>query len=324
MIEKILNTILFPVFLIQTKINGTGETPPIQVEGVFKNTPVDTYWNHHTVSASIIRSVSQSEKKIKSRFDDHPLFRELSGFYGSHDNEVILDYGCGPGNDLVGFALHTRAKKIIGIDISRRSLTLASHRIALHKMEISKFDLIQIQDSDPVIPVPDKTVDYLSCQGVLQHTSNPEFIISEFFRVLKNGSHACIMVYNKNSIWYHLYTAYQKMIIEKKFSGLSLTDAFSKNTDGKSCPISRCYMPDDFIRLCESAGFTCQFRGGYFTHTELNCLKKFYGQSKNDNRLGPEQREYLNSLTFDINGYPLYKGYYAGVSGVFHLTKREL
>ena len=28
----------------------------------------------------------------------------LSGLYGQHDGQAILDYGCGPGNDVIGFA----------------------------------------------------------------------------------------------------------------------------------------------------------------------------------------------------------------------------
>jgi hypothetical protein len=28
-----------------------------------------------------------------------------------------LDYGCGPGNDVVGFLLHTNAKQVIGMDV---------------------------------------------------------------------------------------------------------------------------------------------------------------------------------------------------------------
>ena len=47
-------------------------------------------------------------------FDDYPLFREFAHPWGDHDGEVVLDYGCGPGNDVTGFLLHTKAKRVIG------------------------------------------------------------------------------------------------------------------------------------------------------------------------------------------------------------------
>ena len=52
--------------------------------------------------------------------------------WGEHDGEVILDYGCGPGNDLVGYALYTGARRIVGVDVSPRALELARDRLALH------------------------------------------------------------------------------------------------------------------------------------------------------------------------------------------------
>ncbi len=47
-------------------------------------------------------------------------------------------YGCGPGNDLVGFLLWGHARQVIGIDISRKALELARRRLALHRIDGSQ------------------------------------------------------------------------------------------------------------------------------------------------------------------------------------------
>ncbi len=44
----------------------------------------------------------------------------------------MLDYGCGPGNDLTGFAINTSAARLIGFDVSQTALDLAARRLELH------------------------------------------------------------------------------------------------------------------------------------------------------------------------------------------------
>ena len=63
-----------------------------------------------------------------------------------------------------------------------------------------------------------------------------------------------IMVYNYNSIWVHLYTAYINQIERGKYKNLNLLDAFSKLTDGPQTPISKCYRPDEFISILNDFG----------------------------------------------------------------------
>jgi SAM-dependent methyltransferase len=47
--------------------------------------------------------------------------------------------------------------------------------------------------------------------------TNPELALQEFYRILKPGGKVQIMVYNRNSLWFHLKTAYQTQILENKF-----------------------------------------------------------------------------------------------------------
>src|SRR4051794_22721099 len=78
--------------------------PKIQSPTGGEITRVESYWGRHTVDTSKLWTRRASERQLEWRFAQYPLFREFSGLWGNHDGEVILDYGCGPGNDLTGFA----------------------------------------------------------------------------------------------------------------------------------------------------------------------------------------------------------------------------
>lgn len=49
----------------------------------------------------------------------------VAGFEGKD----ILDYGCGPGNDLVGFSHFSKPNRLVGIDVAPTSLAEAYHRM---------------------------------------------------------------------------------------------------------------------------------------------------------------------------------------------------
>ena len=183
------------------------------------------------------------------------------GLWGDHDGEVVLDYGCGPGDDTVGLLLYSGASQVIGVDISARALALARRRIALHAIDERRVHLIRIGDAGPVIPLDDSSVDVVHCSGVLHHTSDPGSILREFHRILKPQGRAQVMVYNRDSVWFDLYTAYVRMINEGVFAEISVEEAFARNTDGPECPISRRYRPAEFLALAHGAGFEGDFAG---------------------------------------------------------------
>jgi SAM-dependent methyltransferase len=238
-----------------------------------------------------------------------------------HSPDIVLDYGCGPGNDLVGFAVRGKARRVIGMDVSMRALLLARSRLALHGLDSSRVELIQVSDGEPRLPLAAGEIDYLYCEGVLHHTTHPDAILSELMRVLRAGGRGHIMVYNRHSLWFHLYTAYVRQIVDGAFPGLSADDAFQRNTDGEDCPIARAYRPEEFATLCRSAGLRVSYLGGYFARQELALFKKTLPVALADPRLPAEQLEFMSKLIVDADGYPRYEGNYAGIGGVFSVAK---
>lgn len=293
-------------------LRGVDQAPRTVVEG---------YWEGHTVNSRPFRSAGESLRYLAARSVDYPLFEQLMELQADHSDDVVLDYGCGPGNDVVGFAVRGHAKRVIGIDVSMRALHLARQRIALHGLDEARVELVRVSDDEARIPLETGTVDYLYCEGVIHHTSRPEQILAELARVLRAGGRGHLMVYNRDSLWFHLYTAYQRQIIDGAFNGLSVEEAFQRNTDGEDCPIARAYRPDDFTALCRDAGFRVSYGGGYFARLELELLKTALTSAVKDARLSTEHRQFLRDLRIDPGGYPLYAGMYAGVGGVYGVAK---
>ena len=283
-------------------------------------TAVDRYWTRHTVRADHFKSKRASERNLEWRFDQYPLFREFSGLWGEHDGQVILDYGCGPGNDLTGFAINTGARRLIGFDVSQTALDLAAKRLELHGAT-DRVELLRGADGDPAIPLEDASVDHVNCQGVIHHTSHPDAILAEFARVLRPGGTATIMVYNRDSIWLHLYTAYERMIVEGAFAGLDVEEAFARNTDGPECPISRCYAAEDFLGMCRGAGSTATPSAAISRCARCRRVEASWHRALADDRLPAEHREFLRELTFDFSAFPMYRGRHAGIGGTFRLHR---
>ncbi len=300
---------------------GPTPAPPrrvVQLDGR-RDTAVDRYWTGHTVNSRPFATAKASADYLEWRFAEYPLFRELSGLWGDHAGETVLDYGCGPGDDLTGLALYSRASKLIGLDVSATALGLAAQRLALHGIDPARVVLEQVRDDRPEIPLEDASVDYVNCGGVLHHTSSPEELLAELRRVLRPNGRAFVMVYNSDSVWLHLYVAYEKMLHDEAYAGFDLDEAFRRLTDGVDCPISRHYAPAQMIASCERAGLSARYVGGYLSRHELRQLETHWAGAISDERLGDPHRDFLRSLSFDAWGRPMIRGFHAGIGGVYHL-----
>lgn len=285
-------------------------------------TKVDEFWNREMVGSGVhdrIRDAKADLSYLRKRNEMYPMFKELMGIWGDHKGQVVLDYGCGPGDDLVGFLCHSKALKVIGMDISDKALSVALRRIGYHRESVGRYLLGKTVDDYPTMPLLDASVDYIHCGGVLQHTTCPEGILREFYRVLKPKGTGRIMVYQTDSIWLHLYVAYIIQILQGKYSDMPALEAYPHTTDGDDCPIARAYDPPVFEAMLEGCGFRARYLGAYFSHTELKLLKDFKNKALEESRLAEEHKRFLR----DIRGgrYPTYQGKFCGVSGCFEVAK---
>jgi SAM-dependent methyltransferase len=281
---------------------------------------VEAFWTAHTVRDEAFRAARESSEYLEWRFAEYPLLREFMALWGQHDGHTVLDYGCGPGNDTTGFLIGSNAARVIGMDVSPRALALCRQRLMLHRVDPDRVRLFLVSDSEPRIPLEDGSVDHVNCGGVLHHTSFPDELLAEFYRVLRPGGTANIMVYGHDSIFVHLYVGYILRLRERRFDGTGLDDAFAACADGGGCPIARAYLVEDFSQMCRAAGLEVDYVGGYLSLDELRWLRHDLDRAL-ASELEEESKGFLSSLTMDSEGMPMHQGKYAGLSGVYRLFK---
>jgi ubiquinone/menaquinone biosynthesis C-methylase UbiE len=274
---------------------------------------VENYWTAHNVTEHrIFKSAEASLDDFHWR--NAQYFRYIDLMPVSHaDGLRILDFGCGPGYDLVGFATQSKPARLVGVDVSRSSLDEASRRLALHGAAV---ELLRHDVNAAPLPFEDGSFDLVHASGVLHHTPDARLALRELRRVAKTGAIAQIMVYNRASLWVHLYVAYLRQIVEGLGAGDDLAEAFRASTDGPDCPISRAYTPEQFAGLAEEAGFALESYGVGVSAFEMSLLPRRF-EAIMHQKLRAESRDFLAGLTFDSRGLPLSGGVHAGIDGCY-------
>lgn len=275
----------------------------------------EQYWTEHNVTLHRqFATVEESLAYMAWRNQQYPGTIELLPIKG-HDGKIVLDYGCGPGNDLLGFATASKPERLIGIDVSSTSLAQSKARMQMHGFNV---EFHSVDASAEPLPFDDASIDYIHSAGVLHHLANPLAALKELRRVLKPGGMMRIMVYNYDSLWMHLYVAYQRKILNPSYANMSLEEVFKRSTDGDNCPISQCYKANDWVALCAQAGLECHMSGvGISLHEAALFPLRF--EAAQHLQLNPESRQFLLSLEMDKHGYAVVPetGFYAGINGCY-------
>jgi ubiquinone/menaquinone biosynthesis C-methylase UbiE len=281
-------------------------------------TAVAEYWTGHNVSQHrVFADRAESLEYFLWRCDQYVGYIDLMPVRGA-DGLDVLDYGCGPGHDLVGFLEFSKPKSLAGVDVASSSLAEAKERLALHGGENVR--LHRIDPNEARLPFEDRSFDYIHSSGVLHHVPDLQACLREFRRLLKPGGRARVMVYNYDSLWMHLYVAYTLRYRNKTIPpDLPMRQAFSRSTDGPNCPIAHCYTAAEFAAEVGAAGFSCRPVGTAVSLHELDQLQKFHYEACMSPVLEREHRQFLLALTFDERGTPLYQGQPAGIDLVVEL-----
>jgi SAM-dependent methyltransferase len=281
-------------------------------------TDVANYWTRHNVTmhhqfANAADSAAYLEWRNDQYFD-YIKYMPLDGA----DGLSVLDFGCGPGHDLIGFGLYSKPARLVGADLSSSSLAEARDRLALHAIPC---ELVQLDPNTERLPFDNETFDFMHSSGVIHHVENTVATMRELARVMKSGGRGQIMIYNRDSIWYHLYVSFQIMLLEGRHAGLPVDEAFARSTDGEECPISRVHRPEDFVRIVEQAGLSCRFVGAGMSAYEAMLFHELRFKANMDRRLAPESRRFLHDLILDSRGLPMHKGILAGIDACFAIEK---
>jgi ubiquinone/menaquinone biosynthesis C-methylase UbiE len=278
---------------------------------------VTEYWTRHNVTVHHqFTSVADSLNQLQYRNKQYPGYIDLMPVSGK-DGMAVLDYGCGPGHDLVGFAHYSRPKRLVGVDISPSSLAEANTRLQLHRTQV---DLVRVDYGTYDLPFEAGSFDYIHCSGVLMHIEDPARLLREFHRLLRRGGELRLMVYNYDSIWLHLYVAYVVQIENGLYSDLSPRIAFTRTTDGEDCPVNAIWRPEEMLALGREAEFEPEFLGAAISLWELHTMPKRYIACLHP-ALPAESRVFLMDLRLDSQGLPFRGDHRAGIDGCFRFRR---
>lgn len=306
--KRVLNRLRHLLFVQRHR--APPQTPQV---GTCVGDPVARYWTEHNVSSH--RSFTDAADSLAYfEWRNHQYFNyiDLMPVHGQV-GKVVLDYGCGPGHDLVGFAEYSSPRRLIGMDVSATSIREARDRLALHRGNV---ELLTLDPEEQQIPLADASVDYIHCSGVLHHMADPERILREFRRILRPDGELRIMVYNRASLWMHLYCAYHIRIAQGRYCEFSLEQTFAKSTDGETCPISGAYDSAEMVRLARKAGLALRFTGAAVSAFEMSMLESRFTAIMHPD-LPKESRRFLLELEMDERGLPVWMGVHAGVDACF-------
>lgn len=97
------------------------------------------------------------------------------------EGKVILDAGCGTGYKSLVLATANPGAKVIGVDISKKSVELAKQRLEYHGYDSAEFYVCSIED----LPSLQLNFDYINCDDVLYLLPNPAIGLQAMKSVLK-------------------------------------------------------------------------------------------------------------------------------------------
>lgn len=101
---------------------------------------------------------------------------------------TIVDVGCGPGFNLT---LLAKYGTVIGVDPNPAARRLASQTTGARVLD----------GSATCLPLPDHSVDLITCLDVIEHVENDGAALREFFRVLRPGGVVLLLTPAYQFLW---------------------------------------------------------------------------------------------------------------------------
>lgn len=142
-------------------------------------------WYEHSIKNNILQRFWHTR-----RFSEVEKLTELA--------KTVLDIGCADGTFTKIIFNKTKAEKIIGIDVLKRSIGYAEKRFAKNKK--MKFHVADVHQ----LPFRGGEFDAVFCLEVLEHVVDPLKVLQEVYRILKKGGYVIVLVPSENWLFHSI------------------------------------------------------------------------------------------------------------------------
>jgi ubiquinone/menaquinone biosynthesis C-methylase UbiE len=154
-------------------------------------------------------------KLFDKRFVKSGITLDLKG-------KKCIDLGCGSGRYTIAMA-DAGASESWGFDLSYFAISEATKRAARLNYGNCHFQAGSVLE----LPFEDESFDFVSCNGVLHHTTDPKQGLAELARITRKDGVAYVMLYGSGELWWDLTDMMREVMMENvprnyAFSALEL------------------------------------------------------------------------------------------------------
>jgi SAM-dependent methyltransferase len=146
--------------------------------------------------------LDDTTKRVTEMYNQYPyplvgthrdMFKDLVyPFLKGQDNvNSILEAGCGTGNVAIAIAQLFPEIRVVGIDVTEESLKIAKESAEKLGLKNIEFRYSNLLEYDAELG----TFDFIHCQGVIHHLSDPRRGLENLHKYLNPGRYAYIWVY---------------------------------------------------------------------------------------------------------------------------------
>ncbi|MDF1593545.1 MAG: class I SAM-dependent methyltransferase [Desulfobacterales bacterium] len=160
-----------------------------------------------------------SDETVLNRMADRKEYYDIIQKYISRtEAPMVMEIGCGTGIDINLIKKRNRTITAVGSDISEKSIQVALKICR----DFGNLMVLFVGDT-LMLPLKSETVDILFSQGLVEHFKDPEAVIAEQVRVLRNGGILIVNVPQK----YTGYTVMKKRLMREGKWALGWEKEFS-------------------------------------------------------------------------------------------------
>ena len=159
-----------------------------------------------------------------------------------HPGKTVLDFGCGPGHDVVQF-LRDGAEFVYAADVSPKALAMVEARMRAHGWDDVACQTVPLDGVFPYL----RGIDHIHTAGVIHHVPDPVATLRGLARMQPDEIR--MMVYSSESDFYRRIA-----------HGDQAT--FALLADGEA-PITNAWTNAEVVEIAAKAGLEATYVGGY-------------------------------------------------------------